>query len=66
MPGLNLRIRQREFEHGAKPYPIALIDGHRRKGQQTVTVKHVHLHEGGQAIMGSVSHGSLSQPVSQT
>jgi hypothetical protein len=53
---LNLRIRQREFEHGAKPYPIALLDRHRRKGQQTVTVEHVHVHvhDGGQAIVGAV------------
>ena len=28
----------------------------RRKGQQNVTVKHVHVYDGGQAIVGNVSH----------
>ena len=31
------------------------LDKHRGKGQQNVTVKHVHVHEGGQAIMGAIS-----------
>lgn len=30
---------------------------HRRKGTQKVTVEHVHVHDGGQAIVGSVGHG---------
>jgi hypothetical protein len=29
----------------------------RRKGEQTVTVKHVHVHPGAQAVIGNVSHG---------
>jgi hypothetical protein len=29
----------------------------RRKGEQNVTVKHVHVHAGGQAVVGNVSHG---------
>ncbi len=35
----------------------ALVEGlnrHRGKGQQKVTVEHVHVHEGGQAIVGNV------------
>ena len=35
----------------------ALLDSlnrHRGKGQQKVTVEHVHVHEGGQAIVGNV------------
>jgi hypothetical protein len=28
----------------------------RRKGEQSVTVKHVHVHAGGQAVVGNVSH----------
>lgn len=31
------------------------LNKHRGKGQQKVTVEHVHVHEGGQAIVGSVS-----------
>ena len=30
----------------------------RRKGEQTVTVKHVHVHAGGQAVVGNVTHRS--------
>jgi hypothetical protein len=28
----------------------------RRKGQQNITVKHVHVYAGGQAVVGAVSH----------
>lgn len=36
------------------------LNKHRGKGQQKVTVEHVHVHEGGQAIVGSVE-GNLGQ-----
>jgi hypothetical protein len=36
------------------------IRKHRNGGNQKVTVKHVHVHEGGQAIVGNVSHGGGS------
>ena len=38
------------------------LNRHRGKGQQKVTVEHVHVHEGGQAIVGTVeaSGGGLS------
>jgi hypothetical protein len=32
------------------------LNRHRGKGQQKVTVEHVHVHPGGQAIVGSVTH----------
>ena len=38
----------------------ALLDAlnrHRGKGQQKVTVEHVHVHQGGQAIVGTVDRG---------
>lgn len=35
---------------------VAALDKHRGKGQQTVRVEHVHVHSGGQAIVGNVSH----------
>jgi hypothetical protein len=46
----------------------------RRGGEQNVTVKHVHVHEGGQAVVGVVNHqggkgsgaGSGSQPHART
>lgn len=33
------------------------LSKHRRGGQQKVVVEHVHVHEGGQAIVGNVSQG---------
>jgi len=33
------------------------LDKHRGKGQQKVTVEHVHVHQGGQAIVGNVTTG---------
>jgi hypothetical protein len=35
---------------------LETLNRHRGKGQQKVTVEHVHVHEGGQAIVGSVEH----------
>jgi len=35
---------------------IETLDKHRGKGQQKVTVEHVHVHDGGQAIVGTVEH----------
>jgi hypothetical protein len=32
------------------------LNRHRGKGQQKVTVEHVHVHKGGQAIVGNVTH----------
>jgi len=34
------------------------LDKHRGKGQQKVTVEHVHVHQGGQAIVGTVQTGA--------
>jgi hypothetical protein len=34
---------------------LEALNRHRGKGQQKVTVEHVHVHEGGQAIVGNVS-----------
>jgi hypothetical protein len=40
----------------ARPAPRLLesLNRHRGKGAQKVTVEHVHVHEGGQAIVGTV------------
>jgi hypothetical protein len=35
---------------------LEALNRHRGKGQQKVTVEHVHVHEGGQAIVGNVAH----------
>jgi len=36
---------------------IEALNKHRNKARQTVIVKHVHVHEGGQAIVGNVAQG---------
>jgi hypothetical protein len=45
------------------------LDKHRGKGQQKVTVEHVHVHKGGQAIVGTVNHpetgGVVTNPEEQ-
>ena len=41
------------------------LDKHRGKGQQKVTVEHVHVHQGGQAIVGNVQTGAGVQPKSE-
>jgi hypothetical protein len=47
------------------------LNRHRGKGQQKVTVEHVHVHSGGQAIVGAVNQGGgvssklEDQPVAQ-
>jgi len=33
---------------------LEALNKHRGKGQQKVTVEHVHVHEGGQAVVGNV------------
>src|SRR5258708_24588659 len=38
---------------------LEALNRHRGKGQQKVTVEHVHVHEGGQAIVGSVEGGGM-------
>lgn len=42
---------------------VEALNRHRGKGQQKVTVEHVHVHEGGQAIVGTVEHapGGVTQ-----
>jgi len=36
---------------------LEALDKHRRKGSQKMTVEHVHVHEGGQAIVGEFHQG---------
>jgi len=36
---------------------LEALKRYRTGGQQKVTVEHVHVHQGGQAIVGNVSHG---------
>jgi hypothetical protein len=38
---------------------LEALNRHRGKGQQKVTVEHVHVHDGGQAIVGNVEGGGM-------
>jgi hypothetical protein len=41
---------------------LEALNRHRGKGQQKVTVEHVHVHQGGQAIVGNVERGPAGPP----
>jgi hypothetical protein len=41
---------------------LEALNRHRGKGQQKVTVEHVHVHQGGQAIVGSVTAAGGGSP----
>ena len=43
---------------------LVALDKHRGKREQTVTVKHVHVASGGQAIIGNVESGTVREPQS--
>jgi hypothetical protein len=52
----------------SRTYAVLLdaLNRHRGKGQQKVTVEHVHVHSGGQAVVGMVeTPGGGSQPKSE-
>ena len=51
----------------ARTYALHMeaLDKHRGKGQQKVTVEHVHVHQGGQAIVGNVASGGGSATISE-
>ena len=51
----------------ARTYALHMeaLDKHRGKGQQKVTVEHVHVHQGGQAIVGNVASGGGSAAISE-
>ena len=40
---------------------VEALNRHRGKGQQKVTVEHVHVHQGGQAIVGAVQGGGVTR-----
>ena len=44
---------------------LEALNRHRGKGQQKVTVEHVHVHSGAQAIVGTVEGGGGVAPTNQ-
>ncbi len=53
---------ERAFNKLARTFAaqVEALRRHRTGGEQKVTVEHVHVHEGGQAIVGNISHGGRS------
>jgi hypothetical protein len=45
---------------------LEALNRHRGKGQQKVTVEHVHVHEGGQAIVGNVEGGRDTHQIGES
>jgi hypothetical protein len=63
LPKQTFEGRDQNLKHAAKllgvyERQLAALDKHRGKGRQKVTVKHVHVNEGGQAIVGNVTRGT--------
>ena len=59
VPGLPPELRDQNLKHAAKLMSIYVqqmeaLDKRRGKGQQKITVEHVNVHAGGQAIVGNV------------
>ena len=51
----------------SRTYAVLLdaLNHHRGKGQQKITVEHVHIHSGGQAVVGVVAPRGGVQPKSE-
>ena len=51
----------------SRTYSVLLdaLNRHRGKGQQKVTVEHVHVHSGGQAIVGTIESPAVETPRNQ-
>ena len=61
LSGQTFEGREMNLRHAAKlsrafAGQVEALNRHRGKGQQKVTVEHVHVHQGGQAIVGNVTH----------
>jgi hypothetical protein len=69
VPGQSPEGRANNLGHAQKMMilyarQLAALDKHRGKGEQKVTVKHVHVASGGQAIVGNVEAGTAGEPQS--
>lgn len=66
VPDQTFAGRDMNLKHAAKlmalySQQVAALDKHRGKGQQKVTVEHVYVAAGGQAIVGNVEPGALAK-----
>lgn len=58
--GRNANLSQAQRLMGLYARQLAALDKHRGKGQQKVTVEHIHVGAGGQAIVGNVETGAAA------
>jgi uncharacterized protein (DUF305 family) len=70
-PGKSMEVCDMAWKHAEKlmatyQKQLAALDKHRGKGQQKVTVEHVHVGAGGQAIVGNVSTGEKPKAANDT
>ncbi len=66
IPGQNFASRDMSLKHAEKLMStyarhLETLNKHRGKGQQKVTVEHVHVEAGGQAIVGNVESGAKTR-----
>jgi hypothetical protein len=56
---MECEIAEKSFNKLVRTFTVQMeaLNRHRSKGQQKMTVEHVHIHEGGQAIVGNVQGG---------
>lgn len=72
VPGQTFASRDMNLKHAQKlmalyTQQVAALNKHRGKGQQKVTVEHVNVHAGGQAVVGNVEMGTRNgQALSKT
>ncbi|MFG6596128.1 hypothetical protein ACGYK4_16380 [Sulfitobacter sp. 1A13368] len=72
VPGQTFAGRDMNLKHAQKlmalyTQQVAALNKHRGKGQQKVTVEHVNVHAGGQAVVGNVEMGKRNgQALSKT
>jgi len=72
VPGQTFAGRDMNLKHAQKlmalyTQQMAALNKHRGKGQQKVTVEHVNVHAGGQAVVGNVEMGKRNgQALSKT
>jgi len=65
IPGQTIEGRDQNLKHATKllsiySRQIEVLDKHRGKGQQKVTVEHVHVAAGGQAMVGHIETGKTA------
>lgn len=67
LPGQDGGIRQQELALATKTcrafaHLLETLDRRRRGGEQKVRVEHVHVHAGGQAVVGTIERGPRGSP----